>query len=76
MSLLVVLSAIADDFRVLKDRDVRQKEEEERAEAPPQKGVEMTLLLELPVRLLEVAAKAAAALVPICRTAGVLYVCV
>jgi len=75
MSLLVVLSAIADDFSVLKDRDMRQ-EEEERAKVPPQKGVEMKLLLELPVRLREVSAKAAAALLPICRAAGVLYICV
>lgn len=68
----MLLSTIAEDFSVLKERDMR--EEEERAEAPPQKGVVMTLLLllELPERLLEVATKAAAAVVPMCRTVGAL----
>jgi len=53
------------------------EEEEESAEAPPQKGVVMTLLLllELPERLLEVATKAGAAVVPMRRTVGALYGC-
>jgi len=76
ISLLVVLSTIAEDFSVLKERDMTE-EEEESAEAPPQKGVVMTLLLllELPERLLKVATKAGAAVVPMRRTVGALYGC-
>ena len=72
----MVLSTIAEDFSVLKERDMTE-EEEESAEAPPQKGVVMTLLLllELPERLLKVATKAGAAVVPMRRTVGALYGC-
>jgi hypothetical protein len=71
---LVLLSTIAEDFSVLMERVMRE-EVEERAEA---QGVAMALLLllELPERLLEVATKAAAAVMPMCRTVGALFGCV